>query len=391
MEFLVPVLPQIARFHDEMRAFRHDLHAHPELGFEERRTSDLIAQKLGELGLEVHRGLGRTGVVGTLRVGNGPAIGLRAEMDALPIEEKNTFGYRSQQTGRMHACGHDGHSTMLLGAARYLAATRNFSGTVHFIFQPAEEGLGGAQAMIDDGLFEKFPVEAVHAIHNNPLQKAGTFRIRSGPMMAASGNFDIVMRGRGMHSGRPENGTDAIVASGALITALQTIVSRNVSPHDTAVVSVTKIHAGTAYNIIPEEVALSGNIRTYRPQVTDLVEAAIERIARGVAAQFGAEVDLKIRRAFPPLINHVRETAIAADIAADVVGEDNVDRNGGMFMASEDFSYMLRVRPGAYMIIGNGETAAEVHTPTYDFNDDLLPIGASYFARLVETTLPAGV
>ena len=385
----MPVLPQIERFHDEMRAFRRDLHAHPELGFEEHRTSDLIAQRLAELGLEVYRGLGRTGVVGTLRVGNGPAIGLRAEMDALPIEEKNAFGYRSQNAGRMHACGHDGHSTMLLGAARYLAATRKFSGTVHFIFQPAEEGLGGAQAMIDDGLFEKFPVEAVHAIHNNPLQKAGTFRIRPGPMMAASGNFDVVMRGRGTHSGRPENGTDAIVASAALITALQTIVSRNVSPHDTAVVSVTKIHAGTAYNIIPEEVHISGNIRTYRPEVTDLVETAIERIARGVAAQFGADVDLKIRRAYPPLINHARETAIAADIAADVVGEGNVDRNGGTFMASEDFSYMLQVRPGAYMIIGNGENAAEVHTPTYDFNDDLLPIGASYFARLVETTLPA--
>jgi amidohydrolase len=384
----MPVLPQIQSFHQEMKALRHDLHAHPELGFEERRTSDLVAKALSDLGLDVHRGLARTGVVGTLRVGEGPAIGLRAEMDALPIEEQNAFGHRSQTPGCMHACGHDGHSTMLLGAARYLASTRNFSGAVHFIFQPAEEGLAGAQAMIDDGLFEKFPVEAVHAIHNNPLQKAGTFQIRSGPMMAASANFDIVIRGRGGHSGRPENGTDAIVASGALITSLQTIVSRNVSPHDVAVVSVTKIHAGTAYNIIPAEVRLSGNIRSYRQEVSEIIETAIGRIANGVSVQFGTEVDVKFFRGYPPLVNHMREATIAADIAAEIVGEDSVDRNGTMFMASEDFSYMLRVRPGAYMIIGNGEAAAEVHTPTYDFNDDLLSIGASYFARLVERTLP---
>jgi amidohydrolase len=386
----MPVLPQIAAFHDEMTAWRHDLHAHPELGFEEERTSNFVAAKLQEIGIEVHRGIGRTGVVGTLRTGEGPSIGLRAEMDALPLQEKNNFSYRSRNDGRMHACGHDGHSTILLGAARYLAATRNFSGTVHFIFQPAEEGLGGARAMIEDGLFDRFPVTAVHALHNNPMQRTGTFGIRPGPMMAASAQFDIVIKGRGMHSGRPENGIDPIVASAHLISALQSIVSRNVSPHDTVVVSVTKIHAGTAYNIIPEEVVIGGNVRTFRPEMTDFVEAAIGRIAAAAAAQFGAEASYKFRRAFPPLINHAHDTKIAADVAADVVGEANVFRDGPLFMASEDFSFMLLERPGAYIILGNGddEAACEVHSPGYDFNDALLPIGASYFARLIELNLP---
>jgi hippurate hydrolase len=384
------VLPEIVALHDEMTQWRRDLHAHPELGFEETRTARFVADKVAEMGLSVHRGIGRTGVVGTLHTGPGPAIALRAEMDALPIQEATKLSYRSVHNGCMHACGHDGHTATLLGAARYLSATRRFSGTVHFVFQPAEEGLGGAQAMIDDGLFEQFPVEAIYALHNNPMQRTGTFGLRVGPMMAASANFDISLRGRGMHSARPENGIDAIVASAQLISALQTVVSRNVSPHDTAVVSVTKIHAGTAYNIIPEEVAIAGNIRTFRPEVTDRVEAAIARIANGTAEQFGARAEVKFRRVFPPLINHPREAQVAADAAAAVVGEDNVFRDCQAFMASEDFSYMLQARPGAYIVIGNGDDAAacEVHNPGYDFNDELLPIGASYFARLVELNLP---
>jgi hippurate hydrolase len=383
------VIPEIAALHDQMTTWRRDLHAHPELGFVETRTSRFIAEMLTEMGIPIHRGLGRTGVVGTLHTGPGPAIGLRAEMDALPIQETTRLSYRSIHSGCMHACGHDGHTATLLGAARYLSATRNFSGTVHFVFQPAEEGLGGAQAMIDDGLFEKFPVDGIYSLHNNPMQRAGTFGLRVGPMMAASANFDIVMKGRGMHSARPENGVDPIVAAAHLIGALQSIVSRNVSPHDTAVVSVTKIHAGTAYNIIPDEVLISGNVRTFRQEVSDKIEAAISRIANGTAEQFGATVKVDFRRGYPPLVNHAREAAIAAAAASDVVGEDKVSRDCQAFMASEDFSFMLQARPGAYMVIGNGD-GAEVHNPGYDYNDELLPIGASYFARLVEMNLPKG-
>ncbi len=386
----MPVLAEITGFHDEMTAWRRDIHAHPELGFEEARTSELVAARLREMGLEVHRGLGRTGVVGTLRAGAGPAIGLRADMDALPLQETNKFAHRSRHDGRMHACGHDGHTTMLLGAARYLAATRNFSGTVNFLFQPAEEGLGGAKAMIDDGLFEKFPVDWVYALHNFPLLPAGHFMIRPGAMMAAASGFDLLVRGRGSHAARPEAGVDPILAAAHIVTAVQSIVSRNVAPQDTAVVSITNIHGGTARNIIPEEVTIGGNVRAFRPEVTDLIEAAVDRIARGAAMQFGAEVEMSFQRIYPALLNHAREAAVAADVAADVVGEGNVVRNGPIIMASEDFSYMLQERPGAYIFVGNGEGegSCEVHNPGYDFNDAILPIGASYFARLVELNLP---
>jgi len=306
------------------------------------------------------------------------------------MQETTRLPYRSIHNGCMHACGHDGHTAPLLGAARYLAATRNFSGTVHFVFQPAEEGLAGARAMIEDGLFDKFPVSAVYSLHNNPMQRTGTFGLRVGPMMAASANFDIVVKGRGMHSARPENGVDSIVASAHLITALQSIVSRNVSPHDTAVVSVTKIHAGTAYNIIPDEVQISGNVRTFRQEVADAIEAAISRVAKGAAEQFGATATVEFRRGYPPLINHEHEAQMAVAAAAAVVGDENVARDCQAFMASEDFSFMLQARPGAYMVIGNGDGpgACEVHNSGYDYNDELLPIGASYFARLVEMSLP---
>jgi hippurate hydrolase len=387
----MPVIAEIAAFHEDMTAWRRDLHMHPELGYQEARTAERVAAELTRFGVDVHRGLGRTGVVGTLRSGNsGPTIALRADMDALPMEEKNDLPHRSRNAGRMHACGHDGHTTMLLGAARYLAATRRFAGTVHFIFQPAEEGLGGAKAMMADGLFEKFPADAVYGLHNAPRRAAGTFATRSGPLMAASADFDVQLRGRGAHAARPENGVDPIVAAAHLVTSLQTVVSRTVSPLDNAVLSTTQIHGGTAYNVIPEEVKISGNCRAYRPEVMDRIEAAIARIANGAAATFGAQANFEFRRKYPPLINHQRETMLAADAAAAVVGEDKVDRNGPPRMASEDFSFMLQALPGAFVFLGagDGEGIHDVHSPYYDFNDAILPIGASYFARLVELNLP---
>src|SRR6185437_10389627 len=310
----MPVIAEIAAFHEDMTAWRRDLHMHPELGYQEVRTADRVAAELTRFGVDVHRGLGRTGVVGTLRSGNsGPTIALRADMDALPMEEKNDLPHRSRNAGRMHACGHDGHTTMLLGAARYLAATRRFAGTVHFIFQPAEEGLGGAKAMMADGLFEKFPADAVYGLHNAPRRAAGTFATRPGPLMAASADFDVLLRGRGAHAARPENGVDPVVAAAHLVTSLQTVVSRTVSPLDNAVVSTTQIHGGTAYNVIPEEVKISGKCRAYRPEVMDRIEAAIARIANGAAATFGAQASFEFRRKYPPLINHQREAMLAAD------------------------------------------------------------------------------
>jgi len=389
----MPVLSEIAAALREMTAWRHDLHMHPELGYQETRTAAMVAEKLESFGIAVHRGLGKTGVVGTLKVGTGGAsIGLRADMDALPIEEENDLPYRSRHPGRMHACGHDGHVTMLLGAAQHLARTRNFDGTVHFIFQPAEEGLAGAKAMIADGLFEKFPMDRVYGLHNAPRRPLGSFYTRPGPVMAASNDFDLVIRGRGGHAARPENGVDPVVAAAQVVTALQTVVSRNVSALDTAVLSVTQIHGGSAYNVIPAEVKVCGNVRAYRSEVVDRIEAAIGRIAAGTAATFGASAQFEFRRKYPPLVNHAREAAIAADVAADVVGEANVERNGPPRTASEDFSFMLQERPGAFIFLGagGGEAASDVHNPRYDFNDAILPIGASWFARLVEISLPRG-
>jgi metal-dependent amidase/aminoacylase/carboxypeptidase family protein len=361
---------RIRTFHDELTEWRHAIHAHPELGFQEQRTSDLVADKLAGFGIEVHRGLGKTGVVGRLRVGNSPrTIGLRADMDALPIQEANTFDYRSQNDGRMHACGHDGHTTMLLGAARYLAQTRNFDGTVHFIFQPAEEGLGGAAAMVKDGLFDEFPCEVIFGMHNRPGLAVGKFQIRPGAMMAGGAFFDIAITGRGAHGARPEAGIDPIVVASHITTALQSIVARNVRPVDTAVISVTKFHAGDAYNVIPEKALLGGTARCF--------------------SNLGASASLDFRRLFPALVNHADETRFIADAAAEVVGEDNVNRQAGLVMASEDFSFMLERCPGAYIQIGNGdgEGGCEVHNPGYDFNDVALPYGAALFARLVERRL----
>jgi len=388
----VEIVERIKAYHNSLIDWRHDIHAHPELGFEERRTSDFVAAKLASFGCEVHRGIGKTGVVGRLKLGSASrSIGLRADMDALPIQEANTFAYRSQHDGRMHACGHDGHTTMLLGAARYLAETRAFNGTVNFIFQPAEEGLGGGDAMLKDGLFERFPCDAIFGMHNRPNLAVGKFSIRPGAMMAGGAYFDILITGRGAHGARPESGVDPVVAASHITTALQTIVSRNVRPIDTAVVSVTQIHAGEAYNVIPQQAVLRGTVRAFSKETLTMIETNMRRIASGVAEGVGASAALDFRIVFPPLVNDATETTFIADAAASLVGEENVNRNGGLTMASEDFSYMLNARPGAYIQIGNGdgEGGCEVHNPGYDFNDAILPLGASLFVRLVERKLPA--
>ena len=384
------IIERIVEFQDELTSVRRDIHAHPELGFEEQRTSDLVAQKLGEFGYEVFRGVGRTGVVGRLCVGNSPrSIGLRADMDALPIDEATNLPYRSRHEGRMHACGHDGHTAMLLGAARYLAETRNFEGTVNLIFQPAEEGLGGGEAMVKDGLFDRFPCNAIFGMHNRPGLAIGKFQIRTGPMMAGGAYFDIAVNGRGAHGARPESGIDPVIVASHITTALQTIISRNVRPLDTAVLSVTQIHAGDAYNVIPERAFIRGTARAFDPRTLELIETNMARIASGVAGGFGATAELDFRTLFPPLVNDAAEAEFIADTAAGIVGDDNVNRNGNLVMASEDFSFMLGRRPGAYIQIGNGDAlgGCEVHNPGYDFNDAALPFGATLFARLAERKL----
>ena len=386
------IIPRIEEFHDDLVNWRHDIHAHPELGFEERRTSDLVAEKLAGFGCEVHRGIGRTGVVGRLRIGNSSrSVGLRADMDALPIQEANSFTYRSRYDGRMHACGHDGHTTMLLGAARYLAETRNFDGTVHFIFQPAEEGLGGGDAMVKDGLFDRFPCDAIFGMHNAPGLAVGKFAIRTGAMMAGGAYFDIGVTGRGAHGARPEAAIDPVIVASHITTALQTIVSRNVEPVDTAVLSVTQIHAGDAYNVIPQQAFIRGTARAFSAETLGMIEENMQRIATGVASGFGATAELDFR-ILPPLINDASEAAFIADVAAELVGADNVNPNAGLVMASEDFSFMLNSRPGAYIRIGNGDElgGCQVHNPGYDFNDDVLGLGASLFAQLAERKLARG-
>ena len=386
-------LDLVAPLHADMTSWRRDIHAHPELGFNESRTSDLVAGKLESFGLEVHRGIGRTGVVATLRGGTGThSLGLRADMDALPITEANTFAHRSQHAGVMHACGHDGHTAMLLGAARYLAETRRFNGVVHFIFQPAEEGLGGARAMVDDGLFERFPCEAIFGMHNRPSLDVGRFAVRAGPMMAGGAFFDITVTGKGAHGARPEVGVDAALAAAQIAVSLQSIVSRNVPPVATAVLSVTRIHAGDAYNVIPQTATLGGTVRAFSNEVMALVEAAMRRVARGTAEAFGASTEVDFRALFAPTVNDAAEAEFAARICTELVGAENVDRQPPLIMASEDFSYMLEKVPGCYINIGNGvgESGCEVHNPGYDFNDAALPLGAAFFARLVETRLAIG-
>ena len=381
----------LAPLHAEMTAWRQDIHAHPELGFQENRTAGLVAAKLEAFGFdEVHRGVGRTGVVGVLRAGkSGRSVGLRADMDALPILEVNRFGHCSVNKGVMHACGHDGHTAMLLGAARYLASTRRFDGVVNFIFQPAEEGLGGARAMIDDGLFDRFPCQAVFGMHNRPSLDIGRFAVRSGPMMAGGAFFDIRVTGKGAHGARPETSVDAALVAAQIAVTLQSIVSRNVAPIDTAVLSVTRIHAGDAYNVIPQTAELGGTVRAFSSEVMQLVERSMRRVAQATAAAFGATAEVDFRLLFSPTVNNPAEAAVAARICGALVGQDKVERNPPLIMASEDFSFMLEQVPGCYLNIGNGlaEGGCEVHNPAYDFNDRALPLGAAFFARAVEAKL----
>jgi len=383
----MPVINRVAAFHGDMKAWRQEIHSFPELCFEENRTADLVAARLASFGIEIHRGLATTGVVGTLRAGTSTrAIGLRADMDALPMGEDNAFSYRSLNAGRMHACGHDGHTAMLLGAARYLAETRNFDGAVHFIFQPAEEGGGGGKVMVDEGLFDRFPVESVYGMHNWPGLEAGRFSVRPGPMMASADRFDIVVRGMGTHGAMPHRGTDPVVCAAHIVTALQTIASRETNPLDAVVVSVTQIHAGEAYNVIPNECVLRGTIRAFEPKVREGLPAAMERIAGGIARAMGCEMKLDYDHGYPPLVNSASEVEFAARAMREVAGADNVTTDGIMTMGSEDFAFMLEAKPGAYVFLGNGATAS-LHNPKYDFNDDILPVGASYWATLVEQTL----
>ena len=362
------------------------------MAFEEHATAAFVARQLSEFGLQVHQGLAGTGVVGSLVAGEGEggAIGLRADMDALPITEANHFGHRSEHSGTMHACGHDGHTAMLLGAARYLAATRRFRGTVHFIFQPAEEAEGGGRVMVEEGLFTRFPVAAVYGMHNWPGLPVGRFAVRPGPMMASFDIFEIVITGKGTHGAMPHLGADPIVAGAAIVQALQTIVSRNVDPLDAAVVSVTRFNAGHTWNAIPETAVLAGTTRALRAEVRNQVEAAVHRIAASVAAAHGVAADIRYERRYPPTVNDPVEAGRATVAAASVVGIDHVDRDPLPSMGAEDFAFMLQQRPGCYVWIGNGPVDGDraLHSPHYDFNDAILPLGASYWARLVETMLP---
>ncbi|MSO71785.1 MAG: amidohydrolase [Alphaproteobacteria bacterium] len=387
----MPVIEELAQEAAELARWRQDLHAHPEIAFAEHRTAQEVAARLAGFGIEVHGGVGKTGVVGKLAVGGGNrAIALRADMDALPMEEKNSFAHRSRHAGRMHACGHDGHTTMLLGAARHLARTRRFDGTVYFIFQPAEEGDGGAQAMIDDGLFERFPVEAVYGLHNWPGLAAGTFGVRAGPIMAASDTFEITVTGRGGHAAMPHQTIDPVVAAAQIITALQTIASRRVMPTEAVVVSVTQLAAGEAWNVIPDQAVLRGTVRALSPSVRDAIAPEITRIAEGIAGALGASARVRYERRFSPTVNSIAEAEAAAAAAEAVVGPSGIVRSLPPSMGAEDFGAMLERRPGAYVWLGNGPTdgGRALHSPLYDFNDSVLPVGASYWVKLVEQQLP---
>jgi len=390
---MMRIIPEIRAFEADLVAWRRDLHAHPELAYHEHRTAGLVAERLRNWGIDVDQGLAETGVVGTLSRGEGPTIGLRADMDALAMEETNAFTHRSQHPGRMHACGHDGHTTMLLGAARYLAEHGHFSGTVHFIFQPAEEAAGGAKRMLDDGLFKRFPVDAVFGMHNWPGLAAGQFAARAGPMMASLDTFDIRIHGHGAHGAAPQDGVDPIAAAAQVVTALQSIVSRNVGPQQNAVISVTRIHAGDADNVIPPKVSLGGGIRSFDPAVRELLCRRLVEVVEGVSASLGARAEVDFTARYPAVINAAESTTLAMETAAAIVGEANVNAEASPVMVSEDFSYLLEAGTGCFVLIGNGagEGGCMIHNPGYDFNDDILTLGSTYWVRLAQNFLREAV
>jgi amidohydrolase len=387
----MPILNRIAEFHDEITAWRRDLHAHPEILFDVHRTAGVVADKLKEFGVdEVVTGVGRTGVVAVINGRtntSGRSIGLRADMDALTILEKTGAAHASTFEGKMHACGHDGHTSMLLGAAKYLAETRNFDGRVVLIFQPAEEGGGGGKVMLDDGLLERFPVDEFYGMHNWPGMPLGNFAIRTGGIMAATDRFYITISGQGGHAARPQQTIDPIIVATQMVTALQSIVSRNLSPLDNAVLSVTMIEAGEADNVISSTAKVTGTVRTLDGQVQDFIEQRLNDLVPQFAQSFGATASIRYARGYPVTVNTEAQTAFAADVARDVAGADRVDDNCEPSMGGEDFSFMLNERPGAYIFLGNGPSS-ELHTDTYDFNDEAIPVGVSYWARLVEKAMP---
>jgi amidohydrolase len=388
-------IERIRAYHAELRDLRRDIHAHPELAFEENRTSRLVAEKLGAWGIEVHKGLAKTGLVGVIagkRAASGRAVGLRADMDCLPMHERNTFAHKSQSEGRMHACGHDGHTTMLLGAARYLAESRNFDGTAYVIFQPAEEGGGGGQVMVKEGLFERFPANEIYALHNWPGLPAGQMAVRAGAVMAATDEVQITVRGRGGHGAMPHLAVDPVVAAAHIITALQTVASRTVSPLDSVVVSICSMATSQlgVFNVIPDQVKLVGTVRTFQPATRDLAQQRVREIATKTAEALGATAELTYERGYPATINSAREAQFAAQVGQRLFGAENVITEHEATMGGEDFSYMLQARPGAYVFLGQGGAAGGclLHNPNYDFNDEVIPLGAGYLAALVEEALP---
>ena len=388
-------IDRIRGYHGELTSVRRDIHAHPELSFQESRTSGLVADKLAAWGIEVHRGLAKTGVVAVIpgkRKSSGRAIGLRADMDCLPMHERNSFAHKSQNEGRMHACGHDGHTTMLLGAARYLAETRNFDGTAYLIFQPAEEGGGGGQVMVKEGLFERFPANEVYALHNWPGLPPGKMAVRAGPVMAATDEVQITVRGKGGHGAMPHLAVDPVVTAAHVITALQTIASRTMSPLDSIVVSICSMATSQVgvFNVIPDHVKLVGTVRSFQPETRDLAERRLREIVTKTAEAFGATAEVTYARGYPATVNSVREAQFAADVGKRLFGADNVITEHEPTMGGEDFSYMLQARPGAYVFLGQGgaQGGCLLHNPNYDFNDEVIPLGAGYLAALVEEALP---
>ena len=387
----MPIVNRIADLHSEITAWRRDIHAHPELQFDVHRTAGLVKEKLEAFGCdEVVAGIGKTGVVGVIRgrggAGGKKAIGLRADMDALPIEEATGHPYKSKVPGKMHACGHDGHTAMLLGAAKYLAETRNFDGTAVVIFQPAEEGGGGGREMVKDGLMERFGIEEVFGMHNYPGLPVGEFAIRRGPMMAAADRLNIEIEGMGGHAARPHRAIDTVLVGAQIVNQIQSVVSRNVDPLDSAVVSITMFQAGNTDNVIPQTAHLRGTARSLTPEVQDLLERRLVEIVQGTAALYGARAKLTYRRDYPVTRNHAEQADFAGAVASEIVGRERVDLDVAPVMGAEDFSFMLNARPGAFIFIGNGDSAG-LHHPAYDFNDEMIPVGTSYWVRLVETAL----